>query len=371
MPSSTSSFRPSDTPPTYQRELPSMRLGRAWVIALVLALLGLLAWEMKWRAFGAAPSYANSDGAWAVQRRRIAQGEGGKTVLIGSSRVLFDVQLPIWERAMGERPIQLSFEGTSPIFALEDLASDPNFTGRLLVGISPPLFFSGFDRRASAIKNWKRETLSQRASHWLSVHWVEPLFSFFDPDYALMVVLKRQDWPPRNGVPIFQDVRRLSVQEIDRNTQLWEKVEKDPAYQALCQNIWRQFFAPPPGVTPEMARQNAERQLERAVAAVEKLRGRGVEVIFLRAPSGGEFLAAETKGFPRQQTWDVLLKRTGAPGIHFEDYPALQNYTLPEWSHMTASEAARFTAALCEILQRDFGWSSAPTKGRDQESAAP
>ncbi len=357
MPSSTSSFKPSDAPPTYQRELPALDLRRAWIIALVLACAGLLAWEMNWRAFGAAPSYANSDSAWAAQRRRISEGEGGKTVLIGSSRVLFDVQLPEWERAFGERPIQLSLEGTSAIFALEDLADDPKFTGRLVVGVSPPLFFSSFDRRATAVKNWKRETLAQRSGHWLSVHFVEPFFAFYDPDYALMTVLKRQSWPTRAGVSGFRDVRRLSVQGPDRNTRLWEKVEKDPAYQALCQDIWRQVFRPPPGVTPEMARQNADRQIQRAQSAVEKLRARGVEVIFLRAPAAGEFLVAEEKGFPRAKTWEVLLQRTGAPGIHFEDYPELQGYFLPEWSHLSASEAVRFTRALCAILQRDFGWS--------------
>ncbi|MEO5721951.1 MAG: hypothetical protein ABIR71_10830, partial [Chthoniobacterales bacterium] len=80
MPSSTSNFKPSDTAPAYQRELPSLRLGRAWTIGVVLALLGLIGWEMKWRAFGVEPSYANSDGAWAMQRRRIDHGEGNKTV---------------------------------------------------------------------------------------------------------------------------------------------------------------------------------------------------------------------------------------------------------------------------------------------------
>ena len=66
-------------------------------------------------SFGATPGYRNSNGAWAEQRRRIDTGEGGKTVLIGSSRVMFDVQLPVWERIAGERPIQLAIEGTSPV----------------------------------------------------------------------------------------------------------------------------------------------------------------------------------------------------------------------------------------------------------------
>jgi hypothetical protein len=58
--------------------------------------------------------------------------------------------------------------------------------------------------------------------------------------------------------------------------------------------------------------------------------------------------------FPRATTWDVLLQRTGAPGIHFQDYPQLQGYDQPEWSHLSASEAQRFTAALTPLVQREF-----------------
>ncbi len=360
MHSSTSSFKPSDAAPGYQRELPVLGVGLVWAIAFVLALGGLIAWEMKWRAYGANPSYQNSDAAWAVQRRRLSTGEGNATVLVGSSRVLFDVQLPVWERHFGERPIQLALEGTTGLFALEDLADDPKFTGRLLVGVSPPLFFSGFDRRLDAVKNWRRQTYAQRWGHWLSVHFIEPFFAFYEPDFALMTVLKRQAWPSRPGVRDFKDVRRLSEQDIDRNTRLWDKLVYDPEYQALAKSIWRQLFAPPPGVTPEMGQKKAEEQIERAVAAVQKLRARGVPVIFLRAPSDGEFLEAENKGFARERTWDVLLQQSGAPGIHFADHPELQGYTLAEWSHLTASEAERFTAELARILQRDFGWAQAP-----------
>jgi hypothetical protein len=81
---------------------------------------------------------------------------------------------------------------------------------------------------------------------------------------------------------------------------------------------------------------------------------RGVQVLFVRMPSGGEYLAYENREFPRSRTWSALLAATGAPGIHFEDYPELQGYQLADWSHMTHSEAERFTAALYGVIRRDF-----------------
>ncbi len=118
----------------------------------------------------------------------------------------------------------------------------------------------------------------------------------------------------------------------------------------------RDFHDPPP--TPAKAAENEQtldKQIARAVAAVAKLRARGVPVLFLREPSVDNYLAYEQRVFPREATWDVLLAKTGAPGIHFQDYPQLQGYTLPEWSHMTGAEADRFTAALYALIDTRYG----------------
>jgi hypothetical protein len=98
--------------------------------------------------------------------------------------------------------------------------------------------------------------------------------------------------------------------------------------------------------TPEKARAVVESQIARAAAAVRKLRARGVEVVFVRPPSDGRYLEFENRAMPRTATWDVLLARTGAPGIHFEDYPDQRGLDIPEWSHLSAASAVRYTEAL-------------------------
>lgn len=198
----TASDRPGVAQPVPERDVPE----RPWsgiafgALALALCLLGL--WEWHWRAFGVQPGYRNSDGAWAEQRRRINSGEGNALVLIGSSRVLFDVQLPVWSSTQGEQQ-------------------------------------------------------------------------------AALVI-------------------------------------------------------------------NA--QIQRAVLAVARLRARGVAMVFLRAPSIDELHAAEEAGLPRSKTWDELLKRSGVPGIHFADYPALQGFDQPEWSHLSGPAADEFTARLAPLV---------------------
>ncbi|HYW33400.1 MAG TPA: hypothetical protein VE869_18000, partial [Gemmatimonas sp.] len=146
----------------------------------------------------------------------------------------------------------------------------------------------------------------------------------------------------------------------DRTTRMWNRIETDSAYRGLAQRIWAQGFGRP-ALEPAVAR-NARRDelIARAVTAVSTLRARGVPVLFVRFPSSGGVLENEQKFWPRETTWDVLLAKSGAPGVHFEDEPTLRGYQTPEWSHLTAAEADRFTAALHAVIARRNlpGWSN-------------
>ena len=364
MPSSTSSSkrltaadRPGVAQPVPVRDVPD----RPWPVMLLGALLLASAltgaWEWHWRNFGVVPSMRDDAELWARQRRRIDNGDGNATVLVGASRTFFDIQLPVWERLSGRRPIQLALVGTSPLFALDDLADDPGFKGRVLVGVAPDVFFSGYEYRGTFLQAYQKESPSQRVGKWLSLHMVEPYFAFYEPDFALFTVLRRQDWPQRKGLRGGTEVRKLSDSEADRESYMWSKLETDSTYRALARRIWAEDFNPPPPTPKELAenQQTLYRQVARAAAAVIRLRARGVPVLFVRHPSDGEYLKYETHWYPRQKAWDVLLAKTGAPGIYFEDYPELRSgYVLPEWSHMARASAERYTAALYRIMEQDF-----------------
>jgi hypothetical protein len=355
----TAADRPGIAQPVPVRPVPEQPWGRIFAGALLIFALLLGGWEAQWRFYGVHPSITNNYGLWTIQRRRIDAGEGDATVLLGASRVFFDIQLPVWERLAGRRPIQLAIEGTSPLPFLDDLADDPRFTGHVLVGVAPDVFFSGYQYRGGVLAYMRKESPSQRIGQWLSMHLIEPYFAFDDPDYALNTVLARQPWPARPGKRWFTEVRKLSESESDRNTHLWSKVGDDLEYRELARKIWREGFEPSEDdPTPEEAAKAEHEQIERAAKAVAKLRARGVKVLFVRMPSVGEYLAYENREFPRARSWSALLAASGAPGIHFEDYaelrPDLQGYYLPEWSHMTRADGERFTAALYKIIERDF-----------------
>ena len=85
----------------------------------------------------------------------------------------------------------------------------------------------------------------------------------------------------------------------------------------------------------------------------KKLHKRGIDVIFVRNPAEGHYAMSEPMMNPRAETWDVLIEKTGALGIHWMDHEELQGFYLPEWSHMTGEGADRYTKALFNVIARE------------------
>lgn len=360
MPSSTSS---SDL----LRAVPASPWRRIAVLAAVVCLAGLAFWEAYWRSEWFEPSYRNSDGLWAITRDRIDDEGGAGTVVVGSSRVLFDLHLEAWRDETGILPIQLALEGTGPRPFLKHVARETGFAGLVVVGVTEGLFFrpqAGL--RGELLESYRAEGPSERIGQRISMLALEPFLAFYDPDTALFTALLRQPfWPARPGMdPPLPEVRKLSNMRRTRQADMWEKVALDPAYQKVARDTWLAFLnAPrPPPPPPEEAKKMFDALLDDVAGDVEAIRARGGEVVFVRAPSSGPFREVEGKAFPRERFWDPLLARTGAVGIHFEDHAALQDVELPEWSHIRARDTDRFTRVLIAHLRTALAERGTPRK---------
>ncbi len=160
--------------------------------------------------------------------------------------------------------------------------------------------------------------------------------------------------PERDGVDWEMEVRKLSNMGFDRTTRMWSRVETDEDFRNLAKSIWADGWKP-------LAESKIERQervlarraeqIERAVAVSQKLKAKGAEVIFVRMPSEGHYTKSEPDLAPRELAWDRLIEQTGARGFHFQDHQEMQGYWLPEWSHLSASEADRFTESFYGLVQ--------------------
>lgn len=354
MPSSTSSSESRlDAEPVILREVPTGRWPRTALLAVVLLLAALAGWEGYWRSQQVVPGYGNSDGQWAEARRKVDAAHPDATVFIGSSRTQFDLGLAVWQEETGVEPIQLALEGSNPLPLLAELAADEDFRGLLLVGITPPLIFQpGIGLREGAVKHYHTETPSERLGTLLSYP-LERSFAFYSYDFKFFAVLARQPWwPERAGLPYQPPVvRKIEVMHRSRESDLWQRVETDPQYNAIVTSTWQailEHLPPPP--PPEVAAKAFEDLLGQVKRDVAAIRARGGEVVFLRPPSSGWFREFEARVAPRDRVWEPLLTAADAVGIHFEDYPDLQVPT-PEWSHISARSKPEFTRAVVRALR--------------------
>ena len=358
MPSSTSSFK------TYElnRIIPRHHWLFLGAITLVITLALTLGWEAYCRHLGYAPTLNDTSDLWA-SRRVVVDQEPDRTVVIGASRTLFDFDMDVYEQALGERPLQLATVGTNPGPYLKDLADHPDFSGTVIVGVVPGLFFAPggppISKPQGNLKRYRGWSPTQQVGHHLAVFLEQRLAFLQQGDLTLNQLLLSFDIPnrPQAKVPPKLPPYFYEVDE-ERQGRMTDIAERDTDIQQRIQQIWLPLFTPPP-FPPGLALDEIHAKVEAMATStlqatkknVEKIRSKGGKVLFVRFPSTGKLRDLENKFTPRKAYWDRILEVTGAPGIHFEDHPQLKNFDCPEWSHLTKGDATKFTRHLMPLIQ--------------------
>jgi len=325
------------------------------VLMVVIVLGCVAAYEALLRSQGVPVSFDDSSALWANSRESAIENQENTVVFVGSSRIKYDLDIPTWKARTGLGAVQLAHVGSNPVPMLEDLANDAEFKGNLVVDVTEPLFFSSLpfmlEKPESGIKYYHDRTLAQRASFELN-YYMESGFVFLDKDNLSMNArLDRLRLPNREGVfsfPIFP--AEFALTRFDRQTGMTERFVGDTSQVNVVRNIWAGMLKGNMG--PPMTEAQIAAVIRKVRKSTDKIRSRGGRVIFVRTPSSGPFLQGETMGFPREKYWDKLLEGTQCPGIHFSDHAALSGFMCPEFSHLTPSDARKFTAGLVDILQQ-------------------
>ena len=335
------------------RRVPSMPWLRMLVIGTVSLCVLLTGWEVAMRRLGLrAGDLDDGRAQWAAERRKVDAGPRDSVVLIGDSRMLFDTDLATWQALTGRKPIQLALPATNAQAFLHDLATDEHFTGLAIIGTAETAYFrDGSSYYASMIDYGKTETLSQRAGGKIHAELSRHL-AFLDSQYTLFALVEQNDWPERKGVfSPFQDIWKISETFDDRQTVLWDRIERDATLREHVQGVWKKVFSGEP-----LAADVIDRAIAGTRADVERIRARGGDVAWLRPPSTQPILDSERRIAPRAKVWDRLLHDTGTIGVHFEDYPQMQNLSSPDWSHLSRAGAVTFTDAYVRVLLDRVTW---------------
>ncbi len=326
------------------RDIPAQPWGRIMIGVLLALLIGVIALELNARRLGLrAGDLDNSEVAWVEERVR---SDTAEVAIVGDSRILFDTDLDRFETLVGVRPVQLAIHGTSALTLLEDAASNDAFRGLLIVGLADTMFFQPFDGYGGYVRR-RNDFTSPSGRAGIEIdHALQRRLAFLDSSYRLSVLAHRLDPDFRPGVEgPKHDIWKLAEVGEERQTYMWPRIETDERLREHARWAWKGFKEKFPFSPGLVAKGHS-----RAKLAVDKIRARGGEVVFVRPPSSAELRVNEEAQIPKAIGWDVLLRNTRSAGIHFDDLPEARGLNLPEWSHLSRRCATVFTDAYVRRL---------------------
>src|SRR5688572_30450539 len=281
----------------------SNRMLKTFLLTMVLIVAFMAAWELYIRSRGFSPTYNDDKVLWANKRREVYKSPTEATVFVGSSRIKFDIDLPTWRKLTGEDPVQLAIVGTSPRPILRDLGNDANFKGKVIIDMMEPLYYSPatFITEKSgieALKYYESETPAQRASALLGFKLESSVAFLEEGKFGLSNLLNDLQVPNRPGVFSFPSFpHEFEVATYDRQTFMTPMFLENPTLIKRQTENWMKLgiLSKKPGIKGD----TLERVFKEAKEAVDKIRARGGQVIFVRPPSSGAALEAESAAYPR------------------------------------------------------------------------
>jgi len=314
--------------------------GRSWLAALGLALVALGSWEAFWRSQGHVPGSTDDVRLWCQARLSLASSPRAVAVL-GDSRAQLGIDLGALGAGLrSELPVQLAIQGSTPIPVLRDLAADGTFHGLALLAVSPLRFFStGGD--SATLPSEYLAAAAQRLRSPASAAELRLQAALDDVtilrkvELSPLMLLRVRRWP----VPRAVHADRSRPQHFVRDERLLA-VEREQT--ALLRGLSR-----PRG--PAL-----EAMLSDLAPTVRRIELRGGRVVLVRMPSSDLHRQLERDLSPRELYWDALVRATGAPAIHFEDWPELRGFHCPDGSHLDAADAPSFTRALAGRIRGEL-----------------
>lgn len=347
----------------FTRTIPSLPWRRVLLAVALLSATATVAWEFRARAAGYAPTLNDTADLWSEARSRVRPDS---LVLLGTSRMLFDLDLDVLEVGLGQRPTQLALVGSSPFPILADLAADESFRGTVLLDIVPAMYLAPTGSppvaaSEAALRRYRTWNHAQRWSHQLGVRLEGQVAFLRQEDLTLAKLIERLPIPNRAGAlvpPKFPDYF-YSLDRERRARMVPEAAIVGRPLQQSIANTWLPLFTPPPPPTfipaekfRQMMGADLEARFARTREHIARIQARGGKVVFLRLPVSGPLAEREEQLAPRAVTWDRLVRENGVPAIHFAEHPELNAFDCPEWSHLSAEDSIAFSRLLVPHLQR-------------------
>jgi hypothetical protein len=354
----------------FARTIPDVPWRGVLLAAVILSATATFGWELYARALGYRPTLNDTPDLWAEKRASV---KPDSLVLLGTSRMLFDMDLNVLEQGLGQKPTQLAIVGSSPFPVLADLAADESFHGTVLLDIVPAMYLAPagppLEASKKAVHRYHTWNYAHKWSHRLGMALESHVAFLKQEDLTLAKLLEKIPVPDRANAMIGPALPPyFYTLDSDRRARMFPEaaVVGSPLQQRVSSG-WLPLFTPPPPPSfipveefGKMMGQAVEARFAETARHIAKIQSRGGKVVFLRLPVNGPLVDQEEKLAPKVATWDRLLKESNVPAIHFQEHAELSAFRCPEWSHLSAPDSVEFTRRLVPYLQNAL---HSPTRG--------
>ena len=345
--------------------LPTGNWGLSWIIVCILFSAFILFFEVRIRQNGWQPSYSDSVELWSYNRKRASELGDKALILIGSSRIQLGLDLYEIQNTTDLVPVQLAIDGTSPVPVLENLANDPDINGTIILSVAENDIQTNYaeDQSIQWI-NYYRDNYANRNN-------IEA-YRIID-DYIKLLLSGLMVTRLENAMP-YTIISRLAFERTQYGNYIlthqnrsrdadYTKVKMPDFYairvarhlgmQSLSQDqdfgeLLRHYQNFINNIKP-LDNQDFIYGVETLLELINKIEIRGGEVIIVRLPSSKLVWEADKRRYPRESFWNLIANRH-VDSIHFEDYPGLQDFELPDGSHIDVRDKTRFTKELIAII---------------------
>ncbi len=322
--------------------MPVDRWGRTWALAFFLAATALGVFEYHFRQTGFKPALVDDVGLWCRARSQLKANEPAAVALVGSSRMQLDISVDGLANGGTRYPVQLAVTGGLGLPVLEHLSNDPSFVGTVICEVFP----GELSERA--------KMSFQRPAEYVRQYETRAAYGLLETNLRMMVQSSFVSRLPQLG--LFSIVTALSS---GKRPDPKETVDMHPD---RCVVLHTADLPPdklemgmplPPGATPyanSVEPVAVDRNIDRIEAMVKRIqRGEAGSSWFACPPAVGN-MRHEIEAFPRADEWDLLVSRTSAQCIHFEDDPVLSKFKCPEGSHLDGPDVPVFTNRIVELI---------------------
>ena len=316
-----------------------------YTVSILLSVFFLISYESYFRSKGYSASVVDTKDLWSLQRSKVYRGSKKPLVFLGASRTLFGIDMKWVKNNMQEYyPVMLAINGHYPLMALKDLAKDTSFNGVVIVdidsrGLSKPNHFM----QQYYVDYYHDTWTPNKYVHQTILSRLQNKFIFTNPDFGVLKLINRS--LSGQGLP----TKLNSTMQPNRNSKLDLAVVDSTALANNFYNILSQDLIDNPAPKPEQWLSD----LKPVKEWVEDIKSRGGDVVFYNPPVYGRQITLSNKGYPRSLYWDAFINEMNIKGVLSEDIPGMDEFVLPDESHIDYRDKKRYTKLLFDNLKKE------------------